>query len=109
MEYAKNCMLLGRDLMQLGFPDSKHLSGQLIRSGSHPGIHYGEARAAESRKDHTHKLGVLLKELREAHNTIRIAEMINYYPPQNLAQIIQEGNELVAIMTATVKKLKANP
>lgn len=50
MDYAKRCLLLGLDLIGLGFADSKHLAGQLIRSGSHPGIHYGEARAAESRR-----------------------------------------------------------
>ena len=109
MEYAKRSMLLGRDLITLGLADSIHLGKQLIRSGSHPGIHYGEARAAESRKDYTHKLGVLLKELREAHNTVLLANMMEYYGENRLNPIIAEGNELVAMMTSTVKKLKTNP
>ncbi|MEO0734696.1 MAG: four helix bundle protein [Bacteroidota bacterium] len=109
MEYARRCLLLGRSLDKLGYKDSKHLAGQIIRSGSHPGIHYGEARAAESRQDYTHKLGVLLKELREAHNTVRIVDMMHYYEDEKLATLIKEGNELVAIFTATVKKLKDNP
>ena len=109
MEYAKRCMLFSRDLISLGYEDSRHLAKQLIRSGSHPGIHYGEARAAESRRDYTHKLGILLKELREAHNTVRIASMMDYYPAEQLQPLIKEGSELVAIMTATVKKLKTNP
>ena len=109
MEYARRCLLLGRDMIALGFADSAHLAKQLIRSGSHPGIHYGEARAAESRRDYTHKLGVLLKELREAHNTVRIAQMMNYYADDKIKPLVEEGSELVAMMTATVKKLKANP
>ena len=79
-----------------------------MRSGSHPGIHYGEARAAESRRDYTHKLGVLLKELREAHNTIRLVRLMNYYPDERTDALLQEGNELVAIFTSTVKKLKTS-
>lgn len=109
MNYAKRCLLLGRDLYALQFIDSKHLAGQLIRSGSHPGIHYGEARAAQSRCDYIHKLSVLLKELRESRNTIVIANMMEYYPPEKLTAILAEGNELIAIFTATVKKLKDNP
>ena len=106
LEYARRCMLLSRELLSMPFEDGKHVAKQLMRSGSHPGIHYGEARAAESRKDFTHKLGVLLKELREAHNTIRLVQLMEYFPPKKLYPLIHEGNELVAIMTATVKTLK---
>ena len=107
LEYAKRCLLLSRDLYRFEFEDSRHVARQLMRSGSHPGIHYGEARAAESRKDYTHKLGVLLKELREAHNTVKLVQLMEYYPSDRVSDLIQEGNELIAIFTATVKKLKA--
>ena len=109
MVYVKRCLLLGRELYALGYEDSKHLARQLIKSGSHPGIHYGEARAAESRRDYTHKLGILLKELRESRNTINITNMMEYDLKENLPNLSNEANELVAIFTATVKKLKANP
>jgi len=48
-------------------PDSKvgkHIGGQLIRSGTSPAPNYGEAQAAESRKDFIHKMKICLKELR---------------------------------------------
>ena len=109
LDYAKRCLLLGRGLYALGHEDAKHVARQLIRSGSHPGIHYGEARAAESRKDFTHKLGILLKELREAHNTIRLIRLVGYFPPKQIHPLITEGNELIAILTATVSKLKKPP
>jgi len=47
-------------------PAGKHLAGQLVRSGTSPALNYGEARAAESRKDFIHKNKIILKELRES-------------------------------------------
>ncbi|MEP6845288.1 MAG: four helix bundle protein [Panacibacter sp.] len=42
-----------------------HLAGQLIRSGTAPALHYGEAQGAESRADFIHKMKVALKELQK--------------------------------------------
>ncbi len=49
-----------------------HLAGQLVRSGTSPALHYGEAQSAESRDDFIHKLKILLKELRESKNAMQI-------------------------------------
>ena len=43
----------------------KHLSGQLVRSGTSVSLNYGEAQGAESKKDFIHKMKLILKELRE--------------------------------------------
>ena len=53
-----------------------HIAGQLVRSGTSPALHYGEAQSAESRADFIHKLKILLKELRESKNALRIIEKI---------------------------------
>lgn len=37
-----------------------HIAGQIVRSGTHPALQYGEAQSAESRADFIHKLKVLL-------------------------------------------------
>lgn len=37
-----------------------YMSGQLIKSCHSPTINYGEAKAAESRNDFVHKMGVIL-------------------------------------------------
>ena len=44
-------------------PEGRHISGQLLRSGTSPAPNYGEARSAESKKDFLHKLKIVLKEL----------------------------------------------
>lgn len=45
-------------------PNSKagnHIAGQLVRSETSPAPNYGEAQAAESRKDFIHKMKISLK------------------------------------------------
>ena len=44
----------------------KHVSYQLLKSGTSPGANYEEARGAESTRDFIHKLRVALKELKES-------------------------------------------
>lgn len=43
-------------------------------------MNYGEALGAESKKDFVHKLGVVLKELRESYNCLRILSGTGYLP-----------------------------
>ena len=59
---------------------SQHLAKQLLRSGTSPSLNYGEAPAAESKRDFVHKLKIGLKELRESFNNIKILERANYIP-----------------------------
>lgn len=42
-----------------------YIAGQLIKSCISPTFNYGELQGAESRNDFIHKLGVVLKELKE--------------------------------------------
>src|SRR6478609_2759271 len=52
-----------------------HIAGQLVRSGTSPALHYGEAQSAESRNDFIHKMKILLKELRESKNAMQIIKL----------------------------------
>jgi len=49
-----------------------HRAGQLVRSGTSPALNYGEAQSGESRRDFVHKLQIVLKELRESLNALKI-------------------------------------
>jgi four helix bundle protein len=83
-----------------------HLSRQLIKSGTSPGLHYGEAQSAESRRDFIHKIKLVLKELRETRaNLIMIqrASLCKIEQENKLASIIIECNELVSIFSTSVK------
>src|SRR5579872_6132634 len=57
-------------------PAGKHISGQIVRSGTSPALQYGEAQGAESRADFVHKLKVLLKELRETLVGLKIIKKV---------------------------------
>lgn len=95
-----------------GIPHTRagnHIAGQLVRSGTSPALHYGEVRAAESRKDFIHKIQVILKELRESFNALKILDRSPVYKrKQNLKPLLQECNELISILVKTVQTTKQN-
>jgi four helix bundle protein len=49
-----------------------YIAGQLIRSCHSPTFNYGEAQAAESQNDFIHKMGVVLKELKECRTALKV-------------------------------------
>lgn len=64
---------------------------------------YEEARGAESRADFIHKVGVANKEVREALYWLRLAQDAALVVDGDLDALIREANELVAILTASIK------
>ncbi|MGC3943775.1 MAG: four helix bundle protein [Chryseolinea sp.] len=83
-------------------PDTRvcnYLGSQLLRSGSSPVLNYGEAQAAESRKDFVHKLKVILKELRETSICLTILNRKSYISEDAL---LKESRELIAIFTSSI-------
>jgi len=93
-------------------PDSKpgkHICLQLLRSGTSPAPNYGEAQSAESKADFIHKLKIALKELRETEiwlNVIVRAELIK--PPEHLAPLLKETDELIAVLFKSVETAKTS-
>jgi four helix bundle protein len=86
-----------------------HIGGQLVRSGTSPALHYGEAQSAESRADFIHKLKVLLKELRESRNAMRIIKKAALTDKmENVEKGLIECNELISIFVKSVETAKRN-
>ena len=84
-----------------------HLGSQLLRSGTSPALHYGEAQAAESPADFIHKMKVCLKELRETYNCLRLIRK-KAWLKDGLEPHVKESNELVAIFVASIKTAQNN-
>jgi len=87
----------------------KHISSQILRSGTSPGPNYGEAQSAESRADFVHKLKISLKELRETQTWLKIitkAQMIKSV--SQLEPLLAETNELIAILFTSIETAKKN-
>ncbi len=95
-------------------PDTRlgrHIAGQLIRCGTSPPPNYEEARAAESRADFVHKLGICLKELRESRFWIRFIIEADLLSQSRMADLLEECTQLCkiigqSIVTAKGKKAK---
>lgn len=92
-------------------PDTKtgrHISGQLIRCGTSPAPNYAEASAAESRNDFTHKLGIVLKELRETRIWLKLSVKTATMKTNRLNPLIEECTELMNIIGKSIVTAKAN-
>lgn len=85
----------------------KHLSNQLVRSGTSVSLNYGEAQAAESRKDFIHKMRIILKELRETYICIEIIKETKLCRnAKKLDTIYEESNELISIFVKSIETAK---
>lgn len=84
-----------------------YIAGQLVRSCHSPTFNYGEAQAAESTKDFVHKMGVILKELKECRTALKVIrkkEMIK--PVAKLEGVYKETEELIAIIGKGISTAK---
>ena len=81
----------------------KHISGQLLRSGTSPAPNYGEARGAESTKDFVHKLGVVLKELNESEIWLKIIIKSKLLQVINVKPVASECSELCKIIASSIR------
>ena len=84
-----------------------HVGDQLFRSATSVGAHLQEARAAESRADFIHKMGMALKECREAKFWLDLMSRAEVLKSQEVGILLQESDELVAILTRSVATAKA--
>lgn len=89
-------------------PDNKvcnYLGSQLLRSGTSPVLTYGEAQAAESRKDFIHKFKIILKELRETNICLTLLNRKAFITD---GALIKESKELIAIFTTSIATAERN-
>ena len=84
------------------------LSKQLIRSGTSIGANVQEAQDAESKADFIHKLKIAIKEARETNYWLRLLVATEENIEQRLLPLLNESNELIAILVAITKSAKNN-
>jgi four helix bundle protein len=92
-------------------PDTRlgrHIAGQLIRCGTSPAPNYEEGRAAESRADFVHKLGICLKELRESHTWIRLIIRAKLLSTKRMDGVLDECEQLGKIIAKSIVTAKSN-
>ena len=90
-------------------PAGIYVADQLLRSGTSPYGHHGEAEGAESRDDFIHKLRVCYKELREARRWLRLVQRTPLVAkPELLKGVVAESDELVRIFAASIRTAESN-
>ena len=82
---------------------ARHVSRQILRSGTAAAANYGEARGAESRPDFIHKLRIVLKELNETEVWLQLILTNSLLPTTEISEVIAENEELCRIIAASIK------
>ena len=87
---------------------SRRLADQLFRAGTSIGANIEEAQGSQSDADFLNKCSIACKEAREAHYWLRLLAETGLVRQQRLTDIIREANEIIAILTTIIRKVRAN-
>lgn len=87
--------------------EGRHVRDQLLRSGTAPGAHYAEARGGQSSADFIHKVALAAKEARESVHWLQTSVHARFIE-RDIAQLIDEGQQITAILTASLQTARTN-
>jgi four helix bundle protein len=82
------------------------LGRQLLKSGTSIGANYRESVRASSRRHFISNLEICLREGDETIYWLELLAEAGIVPAERLSDLLDECNQLVAIMTATVRTTK---
>jgi four helix bundle protein len=82
------------------------LANQLLRSGTSIGANVEEAHGSQSKADFIAKMYIACKEARETHYWLRLLVATELVPSPKLGELIDEANQIVAILTSIVKNTR---
>ncbi|MGZ5021591.1 MAG: four helix bundle protein [Chthoniobacterales bacterium] len=87
---------------------ARHVADQLLRCGTSPLANHGELQGAESRKDFIHKLGLCLKEIREARRWLRLIHRVPLLTPKKIEPLLNETEALIKIFAKSIRTAEKN-
>ncbi len=85
---------------------SRTLANQLLKSGTSVGSNCSEAQSAQSKRDFISKYEIALKEARETKYWLEVIIEAEVVSLEKLKCLMQETEEIIRILVATIKKLK---
>ena len=88
-------------------PIGAHLASQVTRSATSAPLNFGEAHGAGTDRDMIHKCRLTLKELKETRVTLKILKYVAYGDAAKRAFLLQECEELIAIIASIIKNKSA--
>lgn len=86
--------------------EAQVLGKQVLRSGTSIGAHYREGHRAKSDADIVNKFQTALQELDETEYWLDLLVKAEIVPSAKVESLIKETNELIAIFTTIVTKIK---
>ncbi len=108
LEYGVRVVRLYRALAETTDGAALIIGKQFLRSATSIGANVTEAQAAESTADFIHKYSIAQKEARESEYWLALLEKAALLPVSRLAELKQETNELIAIITTIIVNKKQN-
>jgi four helix bundle protein len=103
--FATRVLRFYRLAMETGVP--RPIADQMLRSGTAVGANIEEARAAHSTRDLAARYVISLREARECHYWLRLVATDRPTLAPAITDLLDDCDQLVAVLTATVKKLRA--
>ena len=103
-EQAAAVLRLHKKVSALG-PEFAHIALQLVRSSSSSASMLEEAAAASSRRDMAYRQGAALREGKESKFWLRLLVAAEA-PVPDLGSLLKESDEIVAMLTTSVRKLR---
>ena len=88
---------------------ARTIARQLLRSGTSVGANLEEASAAQSKADFISKCSIAAKEARETRYWLRLLTASRSVNANRLTPLIQEAEEIVAILTTILKNAAKSP
>lgn len=84
------------------------IGNQLLRSGTSVGANYRSACRARSKPDFISKAGIAIEEADESLYWMEMLIEAEIIPQEKLSALMKECDEIVAILTASVKTAKSS-
>ncbi len=100
VRFAGECVLFTRKLDKTY--ENEYYKNQLIRSSGSSSLNFGEAQGTISDKDFVFKISLVVKELKESRNCLKILKYINENTGNMLNFILKENEELIAITSKMI-------
>ena len=87
---------------------SNVIGNQLLRSGTSVGSNYRAACRGRSKPDFISKAGIAIEETDESLYWMEMLIESGIVPQERFENLMNEANELIAILTASVKTARSN-
>ena len=100
VRFAGECIFFTRNLNKSY--ENEYYKNQLIRSSGSSSLNFGEAQGTFSDKDFIFKVGLVVKELKESRNSLKILNYIKEGDEKTRNLLLIEVEELIAIASKMI-------